>query len=229
MAMRWEKLAFLHWPYPAEDIQSRLPAGLAVDRFDGQAWIGVVPFLMNRVRLRGLFPVPGTARFPELNLRTYVTDGKKPGVWFFSLDAANWLAVRGARTLFHLPYFDARMRLSETHHDGVEYESCRTHRGSSRARFRARYRAVGSSGRAPLGSLERWMTERYCLYTADRIDRIWRGEIDHPPWQLARGELEIDVNELCEGDGLPEAEGKPLVHVAEPLDVVAWPLERISP
>lgn len=224
--MRWEKLAFLHWRYPAEEIQRRLPSGLSVDRFDGEAWIGVVPFLMNRVRLRGLFPVPGTARFPELNVRTYVTDGEKPGVWFFSLDAANRLAVRGARSLFHLPYFDARMRITDRH--GVEYQSERTHRGEPPARFRGRYRAVGSTFRAPAGTLERWLTDRYCLYAGDRSGRAWRGEVDHEPWHLAPGEAEIETNELFRGDGLPEVRGAPLVHAADPLDVVAWSLERVT-
>lgn len=224
--MRWEKLAFLHWPFPAEEIQRRLPAGLEVDVFDGQAWIGVVPFLMNRVRLRGLFPVPGTARFPELNVRTYVTDGEKPGVWFFSLDAANRLAVRGARTLFHLPYFDARMRIAEER--GVKYESERTHRGEPVARFRAHYRAMGSALRAPAGTLESWLTERYCLYAGDRSGQAWRGEVDHSPWLLAPGEVEIETNDLLCGDGLPDVRGEPLVHVADPLDVVAWSLERVT-
>ena len=97
MSMRWERLAFLHWRYPAEQIQRRLPAGLAVDLHHGEAWIGIVPFVMNAVRLRGSFPVPGTSRFPELNVRTYVRHRGRAGVYFFSLDATSPIAIRTAR------------------------------------------------------------------------------------------------------------------------------------
>ena len=227
MAMRWERLAFLHWRFPRDEIQRRLPDGLRVDLRDGDAWIGIVPFLMSNVRLRGLFPVPGTTRFAELNVRTYVTDGTRPGVWFFSLDAASRLAVRGARTLFHLPYFDARMCLSDD--DPIDYESERTHRGSAPARFRATYRAAGDARTFGPGSVERWLTERYCLYAADRRGRIFRGDVHHAPWALAPGEVDIVSNGLLEGVGLPPAEGPPLVHVARPLDVLAWPLRRVHP
>jgi len=227
MAMRWESLAFLHWSYSAETIQERLPDGLRVDTFGGQALIGIVPFVMAGVRPRGLFPVPGVSRFPELNVRTYVTDGTKPGVWFFSLDAHSRLAVRAARIGFHLPYFDARMSTS-TEGTGRVYRSQRTHRGEPPAGFRATYARDGEWFRSAAGTLEHWLTERYCLYAADGRGRILRGEVHHAPWTLAPGRVRIEEESLVTGDGLPPVEGAPLVHVAGDLEVVAWPPRRVA-
>lgn len=123
MAQTWEYLLFMHWVVPAELLQNHLPNGLTLDTYAGQAWIGVVPFLMNHVRLRGLPPVPLTSRFPELNVRTYVVKAGLPGVWLFSLDAANPLAVAIARRTFHLPYFNAAMSLA-VEDDTVTYLFC---------------------------------------------------------------------------------------------------------
>src|SRR5262245_23161746 len=109
MAMRWHDLLFLHWPIAAAELRPRIPAPLAIDEHSGSAWIGVVPFRMTNVRPRGVPGLPWLSAFPELNVRTYVTHGGKPGVWFFSLDAAQRLAVIAARRRFHLPYFHARM------------------------------------------------------------------------------------------------------------------------
>src|SRR5688500_5474109 len=124
--MRWHELLFMHWPVPAAALRPLIPAGLELDTFDGSAWLGVVPFRMSGIRRRLLPPVPGTAAFPELNVRTYVTAGAKPGVWFFSLDAANRLAVRVARWTFHLPYYDATMSCTRDRAGEVAYRSTRT-------------------------------------------------------------------------------------------------------
>ena len=126
MFQRWHELLFAHWPVPAEPLRARLPAGLELDTFEGEAWLGVVPFRMSAVRLRGAPALPGVSAFPELNLRTYVRRGEQRGVWFFSLDAASALAVRAARLWFHLPYFEARMTC-DGRADGVHYRSERTH------------------------------------------------------------------------------------------------------
>ncbi|MEZ6014825.1 MAG: DUF2071 domain-containing protein [Planctomycetota bacterium] len=135
--MRWNALAFLHWEYDAAALARLLPEGLALDTFEGRAYLGVVPFEMDRTRFRFAPPMPTATRFPELNVRTYVTSEGKPGVWFFSLDAASKLAVRGARATFHLPYFDARMSLQRPHVDAgwTEYASARVHRGAPAATF----------------------------------------------------------------------------------------------
>lgn len=189
---------------------------------DGVGWIGVVPFLMKGVTRRPLPAVPGLSAFPELNLRTYVRRGDKPGVWFFSLDAANRFAVWTARSLFGLPYVFARMRVTADG-DWIRYRSVRLDDPVG-LRFEASYRPIGPAFRAERGSLEHWLTERYCLYSTGRDDRLRRAEIHHPPWPLQPAEIEVDVNELLEPWELP-AEGLP-AHVlfSRAIDVVVWPL-----
>lgn len=221
MAMAWEDLLFAHWLVPAEVLQRLLPAGLEPDLHDGQAWLGVVPFRMAGTRLRGLPPMPGAADFPELNVRTYVTHGGKPGVWFFSLDAASWLAVRTARRVFHLPYFDARMTV-RADGGGVRYESVRTHRGAPRAELRAIYHPAGDVCRAAPGTIEHWLVERYCLYAADARGRLWRGEIHHAPWPLQRAEAVIGINTMAAPIGIDLSSAPALLHFARRIDVVAW-------
>lgn len=226
--MEWHHLLFAHWPVEAAALRSLVPQGLAVDTFEGQAWLGVVPFGMRRVRPRGLPALPWISAFPELNLRTYVVAGGKPGVWFFSLDAGNPVAVRAARLAFHLPYFDARMSLQVQ--DGqVTYASRRTHRGEPPAGFQARYRPSGPQHSTSPGTLEDWLTARYCLYAADRKGTLWRGEIHHPPWPLQEAEMDLQENSLTAGLDLRLPDVRPLLHYAHTLDVVAWPLERVAP
>src|SRR5688572_9071745 len=165
--MRWLDLAFLHWPVPAGQLRRLLPRGVELDAFGGDAWIGVVPFRMTGIRHRLFAPVPGLSAFHELNVRTYVTRNGRPGVWFFSLDAACGVAVRVARRTFHLRYYHAAMRSRASADGTIDYESVRTHRGEPPAKFVARYRPVGDVFRATRGTLEHFLAERYCLYVVD--------------------------------------------------------------
>jgi uncharacterized protein YqjF (DUF2071 family) len=221
--MCWHDLLFLHWPVPAEQLRGLVPPDLAIDRFDGTAWLGVIPFRMSGVRLRGLPAFPGAARFPELNVRTYVTHQDKPGVWFFSLDAASRMAVRAARLWFGLPYYLARMRVAGEP-GWVEYQSLRRDRHGPPAEFHARYRPAGEPRRTSAGSLEYFLTERYCLYALDRRGRLGRGEIDHIPWPLQPAEAELRVNRMVEPLGLATPAIEPVCHFARDLEVVAWAL-----
>jgi hypothetical protein len=235
MYMDWNDLAFLHWPVPMAALSPHLPAGLELDTFDGTAWIGGVPFWMSGVRPRGVPALPWLSRFPELNVRTYVTGrdpdgGAKPGVFFLSLDAANPVAVRVARRWFHLPYFDARMEAAVESEDpdswSVRYRSLRTHRGAPSARFEARYRATGPElATGAVDDLTRWLTERYCLYGADRKGRVHRGEVHHRVWPLQPGEAEIVADSLTEGWGIERPDVEPLVLVSRRLSVLAWSLD----
>jgi hypothetical protein len=229
MAMEWHDLLFMHWPVAKNALAAALPSGLELDLFEGDAWLSVVPFRMEGVRPRGvpvLAVLAGLSAFAELNLRTYVVAQDKPGVWFYSLDAASRLAVRAARRLFHLPYFDARMSCHREGQD-VLYRSERTHRGAPEARFAARYRRLGTSAPAP-SSLDRWLTERYCLYAARSDGRVLRGEIHHRPWPLERAEAEVEALDMTRlaGTGLPDR--PPILHFAKLLEVVAWLPEKID-
>ena len=226
MAQIWHDLLFAHWPVSAAALRPLVPAPLAIDEFDGSAWLAVVPFRMSGVRLRGTPALPWLSAFAELNVRTYVLYGGKPGVWFFSLDAANPLAVSIARAWFHLPYFRARMKCEERG-GSIAYESQRTHAGAPAAALHCRYRPVGSPFSPQPGSLEHFLTERYCLYAVDGSGRLIRGEIHHPPWALQRAEAEFECNTMAEPLGVPLRD-QPLLHFAKRQDVVVWPPQRLA-
>ena len=231
MAQRWNDLLFAHWPVKAETMQALLPAGLEVDTFEGWAWVGVVPFWMDRVRTRvagqAALGMPGARAFPELNVRTYVRSRVTglAGVYFFSLDAGSALAVLGARVLFHLPYYLAKMR-RETRPDGVvRYESSRRLVKRS-ARFSGEYLGLGrvETGRSLPGSIEYFLTERYCLFTPFG-GRMLVGHIHHLPWPLEKAEAEFRVNEVAGAHGIVLPQRKPVLHFARELEVYIWPLE----
>ena len=221
MAQEWHNLLFAHWPVRPEALRQILPAGVKPDLHGGHAWLGVVPFEMRGVRFRGLPAIPGTSRFPELNVRTYVRYNGKPGVWFFSLDAANSLAVAVARAWFHLPYFHARMSCQQGS-GATEYASTRTHHGAELAEFRASYRPTGSAVHPQPGSLEHFLTERYCLFSRNSHGQIFVGEIHHPPWSLQSAEAQFVTNTMSEQVSIP-LDGTPILHFAKRQDVVVWP------
>ncbi|MBV9455604.1 MAG: DUF2071 domain-containing protein, partial [Rubrobacter sp.] len=213
---------------PEEALRPLIPPALGLDTFDGWAWLGVTPFRMENVRPRFLPALPGLSSFPELNVRTYVTVEGKPGIWFFSLDAANPMAVRIARATFSLPYFDAE--ISSRVSDGeIRYRSVRTHKGASPARLAISYHSVGESFRSRPGTIEYFLTERYCFYSADAQGlRVWRGDIHHLPWPLQRAENELEEFEMTAQIGVTLPDVEPLLHYARCLDVAAWPPKRIN-
>ncbi len=228
LRMAWCDLLFAHWRVSADQLRSLLPRadpGLELDLFEGEAWIGIVPFRMADVRWTGLPALPGTRDFPELNVRTYVRVAGRPGVWFFSLDAASRLAVRGARTGFHLPYWDAEMRC-ETAGDGLRYFSRRIHRGGGEARFLGNYAPCGPGFRSAPGTLEHWLTERYRLFVADSRGRLWRGEIDHAPWPLQPAQATLTTCTMTSPLGLILPEEPPHLLFARRLEVRAGMLVR---
>lgn len=224
MAMTWHDLLFMHWPVPPESLRPLIPATLELETWEGEAWLGIVPFGMRNIRHRRLPALPWTSRFPELNVRTYVTHGGRPGVWFFSLDAAHRLAVWFARRTFHLAYMYARMALT-SEHESIDYRSQRIHPGAPPAEFQGSYRPLGEPYQTVCGHHDHWLTSRYCLYSADRHGRIYRGEIDHEPWRLQRAVATIEVNSMTSGLGIRLPACEPLLHFARTLDVVAWKVE----
>jgi hypothetical protein len=226
--MVWHDLLFAHWPCAAEVLQPLLPAGLALDTFDGRAWLGVVPFRMSGIRPRYLPPIPGLRAFSELNVRTYVVAEGKPGVWFLTLDATSQFAVRCARTFYYLPYRDARITCSALADGWIHYQSHRHDRRHPPAEFRARYRARSSAAAVAADPLANWLTARYCLYSVDRRGGLWRGEIDHAPWPLEAAEAAIEANTMITGLGLDLPSAEPLLHFSHRLEAVAWALDRVS-
>ena len=225
--MRWVDLLFEHWPVPLEALRPLIPAGLDIDTFDGQAWLGIVPFRMEDVAPRFLPAPPGPGAFPELNVRTYVTRRGRGGVWFLSLDAGSRLAVEGARAAFHLPYFRASMS-ADTEAGWVEYRSTRVAGRGPAAIFDGRYRPVGPVALAPPGSLAAFLTDRRGLYAADAAGRLSWTAIDHVPWPLQPAEAEIRVDTMAAAHGLPLPAVPPLLHFARRVDVRAWWPRRIG-
>ena len=213
---RWEHLLFAHWAVPAGLLRPHVPHRLTIQEFDGSAWLAVVPFVLAKLAPRGLPPVPGLNTFPELNLRTYVEVDGVPGVWFFSLDASNPFAVWAANNVFSLPYHRAQIQLGEAS-GRIDFESKRAGSG------------VGCSvsyGAAP-GSVERWLTERYCVYAMSRRGRLIRTQVHHEPWPLQQGEADFRRLDLGAPFGLDLRRPPELVHYSRGVPVVLWPGERV--
>ena len=227
MTMRWHDLLFLHWPVRPELIRPLIPEGLELETFDGSAWIGIVPFRMTGVRPRYVPEVAALA-FPELNVRTYVWTPGRSGVWFFSLDAANRIAVRAARSFYGLPYYDAQMTV-RSERETVHYQSSRLEKTPAAAEFDASYRPVGPVYRSALGTIDRWLTDRYCLYAVDRSGRLAYAEIHHAPWPLQPAEVELRVNTMTDPLAIKLPNTPPLAHFARYLEVIAWAMVPVEP
>lgn len=216
-AQTWNEHVFLHWPFEPAQLERLLPGSVELETYDGAAWLGVTAFLLTSLRLRGLPPLPGISSFPEVSVRTYVTRYGKPGLWYFALDAGSTLAVEAAKRVYRLPYARSQMRYVR--------EGSRVHLESARAgaAFSADYGGVGDAFTAEPGSLDGFLTERYCIYTEDG-GRAYRAELHHPPWRLQRGVATVDVNTFT-----PMPLPAPPAHVlyAERQDAVVWPLREL--
>jgi uncharacterized protein YqjF (DUF2071 family) len=219
----WCDLLFAHWPIAVDRLRAVVPSSLTIQQFDGTAWIGVVPFRMEGVMRRPLPDLPWVSAFPELNVRTYVERDGKAGVWFFSLDASNSLAVWAARRFFHLPYFRASMQ-AVRRGDAVHY---RSHRASGNAAFEARYEPTSGPYTSTPGTLEHWLTERYCLFAESPDRRIFSTDVHHRPWPLQRAQADITRNTMLESQGLPVGDGVPVLHFSRRLDVIVWSPEQV--
>lgn len=223
MAQNWHDLLFMHWPISQEVLRPLVPAELRLDEFAGQCWVGVVPFRMSGVRLRMTPAIPVLSAFPELNVRTYVKVQERPGVYFFSLDATRWPAVKAARAFYKLPYFHAKMSC-RVRNDKIIYRSQRL---NDKAVLRCQYRPVSSVQLAEPETLKHWLTERYCLYTV-RSHRVYRAEVHHQPWPLQEAEAQIETNSMAEAAGITLPEMDPLVYFARKLEVIVWPLRLLT-
>ncbi|MGL4399285.1 MAG: YqjF family protein [Luteolibacter sp.] len=227
MRQRWAGLLFLHWAVDPALIAGRLPLGLSVDTFDGMAWLGVVPFYMERVRPVGLPPVPWLSWFHELNVRTYVHDAEgNPGVWFFSLDCNQPIAVEIARRGFRLPYEHAVMS-SVKSGNRIQYHSRRKISGGLDAAYD--YETPATTQAAAPGTLEWFLAERYLLFSSNPSGDLFCGRVYHTPYQIAPAVCTRWSTEPLRLDGFPEpAEAPPSMLVAAPVDVEIFPLRLIA-
>lgn len=220
MTQSWHDLLFAHWRVNPKAVRARVPAVFELDLFDGAAWIGILPFHMTNVAPRGVPALPWVSAFPELNVRTYVRVGDRPGVYFFSLDAGSAAAVVAAQTLLNLPYHHATMTVSHGD-DTISYRSER--KTNPAAGFGASYKPLGPVFEARPGSLEYFLTERYCLYHLDHRANAYRLDIHHPPWRLQRARATFMRNTMADINGIALPFTPPLLHFAKRQDVLAWP------
>jgi uncharacterized protein len=219
----WDKLLFAHWPVPKDKILQQLPPQLQLDLYQGQAWVGITPFYLRGMRPRGFFSIPGISDFPEINVRTYVTYKNKPGIYFFSLDTTSLLAVMGARSLYHLPYFKASISWTYQN-DTMDYRHCR----HEDVAFRAFYGPVSTVFQAVKDSLEYWLVERYCLYTVDKNQHLYSADIHHGPWPLQQAAADITENSLIQYHLGPLSLNEPLYHYSHHQKTLIWPVRRLT-
>ena len=225
MTQTWHDLLFAHWPVDADVLRGKVPPAFQLDVYDRTAWIAIVPFRMTNVAPRAVPSLPWISEFLELNVRTYVRVDDTPGVYFFSLDAGSRLAVQAARALLNLPYYSAAMNIT-TDVGQIHYESQR-HDDSTAAVLSARYGPVGSPFHASAGSLEYFLTERYCLYNLDHQGAPYRLDIHHPPWALQPADGEFARNTMASAAGISLKDTRPLLHFSRRQDMVAWPPDRL--
>jgi uncharacterized protein YqjF (DUF2071 family) len=221
MRMRWVDLLFAHWPMDPDALRASIPPELELDTFEGRAYLGVVPFRMEDVGMRGLPAPPVLGAFPELNVRTYVRYRGQAGVWFLSLDAASRMTVIGARRWFHLPYVLADMQVT-TAGDTIDYRSRRTDEAAPPATFRARFGPTGPVEATPDDSLEAWLTQRWRLFARRPDGTIERSEIRHAPWPLQPAWAALDATSIVAAHGLTLPDAPPHLRFARRVDVVGW-------
>ncbi|MFK8794315.1 YqjF family protein [Planococcus plakortidis] len=207
MAQTWRNLVFLHWPISADALRPFIPSELAIDLYDGQAWIGVVPFIADHTRLRFFFPFPIAGNYRELNVRTYVRCNGRAGVYFFSLDADSLLAVKAASAGGFLPYRYARINSGSkgSRHLFTSRPAASIHGENFRMGF------TPAAGILEASKLERWLTERYCLWTKPKAI-LYRVDIAHAPWRLQNVHIEIAENSLAPFLPAGWNAGQPLAH-----------------
>jgi uncharacterized protein YqjF (DUF2071 family) len=231
MRQKWRDLLFLHWPVRPETLRPLVPAQLELDVFDGTAFVGLIPFTMTGVRPVGFPPIWGLSSFHETNLRTYVhNEGRDPGVWFFNLEAANLIAVRLARSLFHLPYHHARMFMEReptpcpNEPTTILYAGVRRWPGPLPASYAIRATVTASIGEAQSGSLEHFLVERYILYARSR-DRLYQGRVHHTPYPIHSAEIHAVDETLMAAAGIERPDTMPIAHHSSGVDVEVFALQ----
>lgn len=223
MRQQWKHLLFLHWRVPVNVLRPLVPQGLEIDTFGGHAYVGLVPFTMKRVRPFCTPAIPYFSDFHETNVRTYVHNGVEPGVWFFSLDAANPVAVMVARQFWKLPYYYSKMRLQERENGEIVYETRRIHPQQKAATGFFRYVPKGNPTEAQPGTLEHFLVERYLLYSFSR-NKLYHGRVHHAPYQIQTAELHELKENLIAAAGVLRADEKPLIYYSSQVDVEIFPL-----
>jgi uncharacterized protein YqjF (DUF2071 family) len=223
----WSNLLFTHWPISAELLRPHIPRSLQIDTFDGTAWLGVVVFVMDGIYLRGLSALSLTPKFAEINVRTYVQCNGKPGVYFMSLDVADWASLMFAKRWYRLPYKAAQISFQK---EGRTFfcQSLRKEKAKVPIGFHANYIPDSRVYFSKKEMFDHWLTERYCFFSTDTRGNIYCGEIHHQPWPLQKVEIEICRNSLFTPFQFDLSEEKPIVHFSKGLDSLFWNIKRLD-
>jgi uncharacterized protein YqjF (DUF2071 family) len=221
---RWTELLFVHWTYPIDVVRPLIPKEIELDPWDGRMYVGLVPFRMHAIRPWWL-PRAMALDFLELNMRTYVHYRGRPAVWFFSLEASSWLAVKAARTGWSLPYFHADMSVSR---EGSKV-AYRSRRKDSTGGFDVGYEIGDALGPSQPGTLAHFLLERYLLLSVRR-GIVLEGQVHHTPYPAHAARIDHVEQELLVAAGLPRPEtGPAAVHFSPGVDVEVfgpWPVKR---
>lgn len=224
MTQTWEHLLFAHWAIHPSVLRPLVPAELELDTYDGNAWLGIIPFLLTGVRIRRMPPVPFTTRFPEINVRTYVKRKGRAGIYFLSLDASNWLVTTIAKKWYRLPYYPASIHF-RTSSDSIDFQSRRLTSPAAKG-FSVSYRPDSDVFFAEKGSLEHWLTERYTLFCDCKTTRnMYSADVYHEPWKLQKAAVQYRENTLTE-HLFPSAEHPGLFLYSRGVQSFVWPIRK---
>ncbi|MFD0770574.1 YqjF family protein [Bacillus sp. CGMCC 1.60114] len=226
MRQTWRNVFFLHWPIRPEALRPHIPAPLQMDTFDHYAWLGIVAFVMGGIYPRNFPFISITPRFSEVNVRTYVQYDGKPGVYFLSLDVQNWASYTIAKRWYRLPYYPAQISF-QNEDKTIHCQSIRKGKINTQIAFNGSFIPSPEVNFANTGTIDHWLTERYCLYSADKRGNIYCGEIHHSPWPLQKIETEIGMNTLFSPFHSGLSKEKPISHFSKGIDSLIWNIKRI--
>ncbi len=226
MRQRWRNLLFSHWPIPLETLRRHIPSELEIDTYQGRAYLGVIVFMIEGIHLRGLSSLSLTPVFSEVNLRTYVHYQGKPGVFFLSLDVGDWASYTIAKRWYRLPYKKALISFQK---EGQSFACQSVRKGTidPPISFGVKYAPASEVYVPKEGTLDHWLTERYCLFSTNNGSNIYCGEIHHRPWPLQKAKADISKNTLFTPFRMEGSEGKPICHFSKGLDTLFWNIKKI--
>lgn len=229
MKQSWKNLLFAHWPVPVESLRPFVPEQLEIDTFERYAWLGIVVFVMDGIYLRGLPRLPLFAKFPEINVRTYVRYGGQSGVYFLSLDAPHWVTYTVAKKWYRLPYYYSQIMSFQDHLGGYYYNSLRNDRNSAfSVQFNGNFMASPGVYFAGKETFEYWLTERYRLFSVDARQQIYSAEIDHHPWPLQKAEAEIQQNTMTHPFNIQLPQTQPILLYSEGVNSIISNIKRMG-
>jgi uncharacterized protein YqjF (DUF2071 family) len=220
LTAEWRWLAMLNYRVSRDRIERLVPSGTMLDLWQGTAFISVVGFLFERIRVLGI-PLPTHRRFEEVNLRFYVArdvDGiRRHAVTFIRELVPRRLVATAAKITYNEPY-----RTLPMFHKLDVSESSETKHASFEWRDGAKYAAlrVEADGRGhPLipGTLEDFLTHREWGYTRQRDGSTVEYRVDHPRWTIFPA-----VDARCAGPALAASFGGHFAEILEGEPDSAW-------